>query len=207
MFIAALQKITLSDFPGRVAALLFCQGCNFRCPFCHNGSLLCGPEPGLPSIPPHEVLAYLEKRAGKISGLVISGGEPSLQPELAGFCREVKGLGLAVKLDTNGSQPQVIEDLLAQGLLDFIAMDIKAPLHRYPELAGRHQVDTDAIRASIDIIGASGIDHLFRTTDVTPLLTEEDHRAIAALVPAGSRHLRQPFIAANSLDPSLAPSS
>lgn len=200
MKIAAMQPVTASDFPGCMAAIVFTQGCNFRCPFCHNPSLL--NMDGETTLEIDDILTFLQKRRGLLGGVVVTGGEPCLQPGLADFCRQVKKMGFKVKIDTNGSHPQVVKELLAHDLLDFIAMDIKGPLARFAELTG---VDGQAekVRRSIRIISQSGIDHLFRTTDVTPLLDKNDHRLICDLVPPGSRHIIQPFIAEHALAPEL----
>lgn len=202
MKIGGLQPVSASDFPGRLAAIVFTQGCNFRCPFCHNASLL--PLDGDGLIGEDEVFDFLSRRRRLLTGVVITGGEPCLQPDLAEFCRKVKALGFGVKLDTNGSRPQVIEALLAENLVDFIAMDIKAPLDRLRELTGTTGHDA-RINRSISLIAASGVDHLFRTTDVTPLLSDADHRAIRELVPPGSPHVFQPFVAKNALADFLRP--
>jgi len=198
--IGGLQPVTASDFPGRMAAIVFTQGCNFHCPFCHNGSLL--PMDADARIAEHDVWSFLQKRQKLLDGVVISGGEPSLQSDLAGFCRQVKDMGFAVKLDTNGSRPGVIKALLDGNYVDFIAMDIKAPLSRLPELTGTVSQGPQ-IRRSISLIAASGVDHLFRTTDVKPLLSSEDHRSIKELVPPGSLHVVQPFVAKNAMAASL----
>lgn len=200
MKIGGLQPVTASDFPGRMAAIVFTQGCNFHCPFCHNGSLL--PMDADARIAEHDVWSFLQKRQKLLDGVVISGGEPSLQSDLAGFCRQVKDMGFAVKLDTNGSRPGVIKALLDGNYVDFIAMDIKAPLSRLPELTGTVS-HARQIRLSISLIAASGVDHLFRTTDVKPLLSSEDHRSIKELVPPGSLHVVQPFVAKNAMAASL----
>jgi pyruvate formate lyase activating enzyme len=200
MKISGLQPVTASDFPGRLAAIVFTQGCNFLCPFCHNGSLL--PMDADSLIGENTVFSFLQKRQKLLDGVVISGGEPCLQDGLAGFCRQVKEMGFAVKLDTNGSRPLVIKELLDENLVDFIAMDIKAPLSRLPELTGTASHGPQ-ISQSISLIADSGLDHLFRTTDVKPLLSSEDHRGIKELVPPGSRHVVQPFVAKNALAPSL----
>lgn len=183
-----------------MAAIIFTQGCNFRCPFCHNAGLL--PMDSESLIAVDSVFAFLQRRKSLLGGVVISGGEPCLQNGLPRFCKKVKGLGFATKLDTNGSRPEVIEALLARDLVDFIAMDIKAPLHRLPDLTGTTSQATKIIR-SISLIAASGVAHLFRTTDVDPLLSQEDHQAIKKLVPPGSRHIVQPFVAKHALAPSL----
>jgi pyruvate formate lyase activating enzyme len=200
MKIRGMQPVTASDFPGRLAAIVFTQGCNFHCPFCHNGSLL--PMDADSLIGEDTVLGFLQKRKKLLDGVVISGGEPCLQDDLAGFCRQVREMGYAVKLDTNGSRPAVIEGLLAENLVDFIAMDIKAPMSRLPALTGTSLFGPQ-IRRSISLIAASGVDHLFRTTDVKPLLSSDDHRGIKELVPPGSLHIVQPFVAKNALALSL----
>jgi pyruvate formate lyase activating enzyme len=200
MKIGGLQPVTASDFPGRMAAIVFTQGCNFHCPFCHNSSLLPMDAPDL--LGEDAVLTFLQKRRKLLDGVVISGGEPCLQDDLAGFCRQVREMGFAVKLDTNGSRPEVIRTLLAEHCVDFIAMDIKAPLSRLQELTGRSSHGPQ-IRQSISLIAASGVDHLFRTTDVKPLLSCEDHRSIRELVPPGSLHVVQAFVAQNAMAPSL----
>ena len=200
MKIGGLQPVTASDFPGCMAAIVFTQGCNFHCPFCHNASLL--PMQADTLISEETVLDFLEKRRNLLNGVVISGGEPCLQDDLAGFCRQIKDMGFAVKLDTNGSRPEILEELLAENYVDFIAMDIKAPLSRLPELTGT-SAHGPQIRRSISLIAESGIDHLFRTTDVKPLLSSEDHCGIKELVPPGSPHVVQPFVAKNAMSPSL----
>ena len=200
MKIGGLQPVTASDFPGRMAAIVFTQGCNFHCPFCHNSSLL--PMDAADLLGKDAVLGFLQKRRKLLDGVVISGGEPCLQDDLAGFCRQVREMGFAVKLDTNGSRPEVIRTLLAEHCVDFIAMDIKAPLSRLQELTGRSSHGPQ-IRQSISLIAASGVDHFFRTTDVKPLLSCKDHRSIRELVPPGSLHVVQPFVAKHAMAPSL----
>ena len=200
MKIGGLQPVTASDFPGRMAAIVFTQGCNFHCPFCHNSSLL--PMESESLIRENEIFDFLQRRRNLLEGVVISGGEPCLQDDLAGFCRRVKGMGFDVKIDTNGSRPEVIERLLAENLVDFIAMDIKAPLTRLRELTGRSSHGPQ-INRSISLIAESGIDHLFRTTDVTPLLSSEDHCSIKEMVPPGSPYVVQPFVAKNAMSASL----
>lgn len=197
MKIGGLQPVSASDFPGRMAAIVFTQGCNFRCPFCHNSSLL--PMDSDCLIEEEQVFDFLHQRRNLLEGVVISGGEPCLQDDLARFCRRVKNLGFKVKLDTNGSRPEILAKLLADGLVDFIAMDIKAPMDRFCALTGTASSDGARTQRSISLIAESGIDHLFRTTDVTPLLSPEDHRGIKELVPPGSTHVVQPFVAKNAM--------
>jgi pyruvate formate lyase activating enzyme len=199
MTIGGFMPFSLSDFPGLPAAVVFTQGCNFRCPFCHNGGLL-GDKPG--AIAVGEILDSLRERRRFVQGVVISGGEPCLQSTLPGFCSAVKDLGLRVKLDTNGSRPVLLERLLRTGWVDYVAMDVKAPPHRYAELAGA-DVEWRTIRRSMDIIAGSGVQHHFRTTVVTPLLTDRDIDAIRRLLPPGSNHVLQEFRPELALDPAL----
>jgi pyruvate formate lyase activating enzyme len=199
--IGGFLPLTLSDFPGHTAAIVFAQGCNFRCPFCHNGDLL--PE-GPGRLPETEVLAKLEARRGRLSGVVLSGGEPTLQPDLPDFCAGLKGRGLAVKLDTNGSQPAVLRNLLAAGLLDSIAMDVKAPPHAYARLAGVPDA-WPRVQESLSLIAESGIAHLFRTTVVSDLLDERNLAEIRRLIPDSSPYVRQPFRPELALDHTLRP--
>lgn len=202
MKFGGLQAFTMSDFPGRLAAIVFTQGCNFRCPFCHNGTLL---DPaGTAADPPGEsdVLEFLLNRQGKLDGLVITGGEPTLHQDLPDFLRQVKGMGFLVKLDTNGSNPGMLGRLLGQNLVDYIAMDLKAPWEKYTRLAGL-PVEPQELEQSVALIAGSGVDHQFRTTYVTPLLSEEDLAAIKTMVPAGSPHKVQTFRPELARDPAL----
>lgn len=202
MIIGGFQRFTLTDFPGRVAAVLFTQGCNFRCPFCHNGELI-------PREPAHgalfsteEIIDFFRLRQKQLDGAVITGGEPTIHPDLPALCREIRELGMEIKLDTNGSNPVMLNRIIGSGLVDFIAMDIKAPFNTYQHLAGTG-ISTDIISESIRIIAASGVSHLFRTTLVKPLLDYDDMQAIKDMVPAGSRHVFQEFRKEKVLDPAL----
>jgi pyruvate formate lyase activating enzyme len=202
MNIGGYQSLTLSDYPGQTAAIVFTQGCNFRCPFCHNGSLLATRAEGRPLWEEGEVLSVLAQRARKLGGVVISGGEPTLQGDLPAFIRRIRALGLKAKLDTNGSNPVMLHRLIDEGLLDYIAMDVKAPWHLYSVLAGV-TVDTARIARSMDLIARSGVRHEFRTTVVEELLTPADVAAVAAMIPAGSPHTLQEFRPEHALDPVL----
>jgi pyruvate formate lyase activating enzyme len=202
MIIGGFEPLTLSDYPGEIAAVVFTQGCNFRCPFCHNGSLLPASPKGGPSWDEQEVLEMLARRRGKLGGVVISGGEPTIQGDLSSFIRRVRGLGLKVKLDTNGSRPEVLRPLFQDGLLDYVAMDVKAPWTRYDRLAGT-SVDVGAVVESICLIACSGVRHEFRTTVVEELLTPTDVAAVVAMIPAGSPHTLQEFRPELALDPAL----
>lgn len=172
MFIGGLQRCSLVDYPERVSAVIFLRGCNFRCPYCHNARLV-DPARFDEPLDPAAVFDFLRSRTGRLQGVVVSGGEPLLNEDLSELLARIRALGYPVKLDTNGSFPDRLSALASAGLLDFIAMDIKAPLERYDELAGV-PVDTIAIRKSVGIIKKSGIPYLFRTTFAKPLLDEDD---------------------------------
>jgi len=177
------------DYPGKVAAVVFFQGCNFRCPFCHNGQLIPRDRAGIHA--PQKILARLRERVGQLAGVVLSGGEPTLQQGVPDFCSQLKALGYAVKLDTNGSNPDLLGLLLAHNLIDYVAMDLKAPWHRYSELAGT-EVDLQALQRSLQLISSSGIAHHFRTTFDQSRLTETDLKQIRTSVPQVSDYVVQP---------------
>ncbi len=200
MKFGGFQPVTLSDFPGRTAALLFVQGCNFRCPFCHNGRLL---ETDAEEIFDEQTAAGLLMERRKIlDGVVLSGGEPTLQGDLPDFIRLLRRMGFQVKLDTNGSQPRMLEALLTEGLLDYAAMDIKAPPCKYPLLTGG-VYPREEIERSIELIVHSGIAAEFRTTFVPGLLTPEDLEQIRRDLPVGAVYKIQPFAAESALEKSL----
>jgi pyruvate formate lyase activating enzyme len=189
MQIGGYVPSSLSDFPGRIAAVVFTQGCNWRCPWCHNPALVY-PERFTPPLPETDVLARLAARRGQLDGVVVTGGEPTLQADLAGFLAQVKALGFATKLDTNGSRPEVVRALLAAGLVDCVAMDLKAPWSRYTAAVGM-DVDTAVLEETIALLRSSGVEHQLRTTR-WPGLTTEDERGIVALA-AGSPHVWQEY--------------
>jgi len=161
--ISGLQKLTLTDYPGHVACTVFTQGCNFRCPFCQN-RLLLSKRRGL--LDCDDVFAYIEKRKDILDGVVISGGEPTLQPDLILFIKKIKILGLSVKLDTNGYQYDILKYLIDNKLIDYIAMDIKDDLNYYEKITGVNKIDVNILKNSIELIKKSGIKHEFRTTIV-----------------------------------------
>lgn len=183
--LAGMHKLTALDYPGVVSAIVFTQGCNFHCPYCHNPHLR-GDRPGGPALDSGDVLAFLAKRAGLLDGLVISGGEPCLQPELEAFCREVKGLGYLIKLDSNGSRPGVLGRLVGEGLVDYVAMDCKSPPGGYASFFCREPGIEKNIRASARLLRSSGIAHEFRTTCVSPFVTLEGTAAMAELTGTAS---------------------
>jgi pyruvate formate lyase activating enzyme len=199
MRIGGIQTFSLIDFPGKMAAVLFTQGCTFRCHYCHNPSLV------LPSLmtPCHEeseVLSFLEKRKGKLEGIVISGGEPTLQEDLVSFIEKVRGMGFLVKLDTSGVNPLVLETLIQKKMVDYVAMDIKAPLEKYPLIVGR-EVDTKAIQKSISLLLTSGVPYEFRTTLVLSLISEEDVIEIAKMISGASLYVLQRFFKNATINP------
>ena len=164
MNIAGLQKMTLLDFPGKIACTVFLQGCNFRCPFCHNSDLL--PGAGEPLMDDTELLAFLKKRQGLLDGVCVSGGEPTLQPELESLLRKIKDLGFAVKLDTNGGKPEVLQHLVEAGLVDYVAMDIKNSPDRYGDTTGCPGMAMHKIEQSAAYLMTGPVDYEFRTTVV-----------------------------------------
>ncbi len=192
MEIHGFNKTTLLDYPGHVAATVFTGGCNFRCPFCHNSNLVLNPA-SQPQIPEEEVFAHLEKRRGILEGVCITGGEPTLQPDLPDFIRKVKELDYPVKLDTNGYEPKVLRRLLEEGMLDYVAMDIKAAPEHYAEAAGCPGLDFSRIEESIHILKNCGIPYEFRTTVVQGLHTVEEFTAIGRLLEGSRAYYLQYF--------------
>jgi pyruvate formate lyase activating enzyme len=197
MKIGGLQKISLIDYPGRISAIVFTQGCNFRCPYCHNPELVDPAQYG-PILSEEEVISFLEKRRGKLDAVTVTGGEPTLQPDLDRFLQEIKGMGYLTKIDTNGSNPDVLERLIRGRLVDYLAMDVKGPLQKYERIANV-KVKTAKIRRSIELITASGIEHEFRTTVVRSQLDNEDLIATSELLKKGL-YVLQSFVPAKSLD-------
>lgn len=177
MLIRGLNKTTLLDYPGCVAATIFTGGCNFRCPFCQNSGLVLEPSTG-EIISEEEILAFLKKRKNVLKGVCITGGEPTLQEDLPEFLCRIKSLGYRIKLDTNGFKPQVLKNLLEEGLLDYVAMDIKNSPDHYAKTAGMDHVDAgfhlDKINGSIEMLLNGDVEYEFRTTVVKELHTLED---------------------------------
>lgn len=198
--LAGLQKTTFIDYPEKIACIVFTQGCNFRCGYCHNPELFENKEPVL-SVP--AFFEFLNKRKGKLDGVVITGGEPTLHgKDLIEFIKEVKSLGFLVKLDTNGTHPDILQELLNENLLDYIAMDIKAPLAKYKTIT-QTDIDTKIIKKSIDMIMNSGVDYEFRTTIVKSQLSVENLRQIGELIQGAKRYYMQKFLATKILDETL----
>ncbi|MBR5338046.1 MAG: anaerobic ribonucleoside-triphosphate reductase activating protein [Lachnospiraceae bacterium] len=192
MEIHGFQKTTLLDYPGHLAATVFLGRCNFCCPFCHNSSLVLAPEK-VETIPAEEVLATLKKRSGMLEGVCITGGEPTLNPNLRDFIGRIRDLGLAVKLDSNGYKPEVLETLLKEKMLDYVAMDVKGAKDHYQEICGVRNLDISRIEASVNIISEMAPDYEFRTTYVKGLHTEEDVRGIGEWLAGDSTYYIQNY--------------
>ena len=198
MHIHGLQKLAMVDYPGKLAATVFTGGCDLRCPFCHN-ALLVTRLAETPEIPEEEVLDFLASRKGLLDGVVLTGGEPLLQPDTADFLRKVRELGFAVKLDTNGCHPAALADILDQGLADYVAMDVKNSPRRYGETVGVPDFDLAPVEESVRLLQRSAVDHEFRTTLVRELHSEADLDAIAAWLEGAPKYFLQNFVDSGNL--------
>ena len=198
MRLGGLQKLTLLDYPGLVACTVFTVGCNMRCPFCQNASLVNRIEEDQ-GLSEDEFFAFLKKRQGILDGVCITGGEPTLQPDIGEFIAKIKSMGYKVKLDTNGSFPDKVKEILDSGNVDMVAMDLKNTLDRYAETVGVPDFDTSKILESIDIIRNSGVEYEFRTTVVSPLHRPEDFGKLAKLVEGSPRYFLQSFVDSGDL--------
>lgn len=190
MLISGLQKLTLLDFPGHTACTVFTFGCNLRCPFCHNTPLVTGKPDDI--INEEEFFSFLKKRQGLLDGVAITGGEPLLQKDIADFIKRIKDMGFAVKLDTNGTKPEVLHKLLEKKLIDFVAMDIKNTKEKYSLTSGC-EIDFSAVEKSIELIKKSGIEHEFRTTAVKEFHSEGDLVKIAEALGKNEKYYIQQF--------------
>ena len=191
MKICGLQKTTLLDFPGHVAATIFTGGCNFRCPFCHNSDLLSSETEA--AFTEEEVLKFLAKRKGILEGVAITGGEPTLQPDLREFILRVRELGYRIKLDTNGSRPDVLKALCEEGLIDYVAMDIKTCKERYPDVAGVPSINMGTIIDSVSYLLSGTVPYEFRTTVVRELHSEDDFVKIGQWIAGCSNYYLQNY--------------
>lgn len=191
MIIKGIQKTTLLDYPGRVACTIFTGGCNFRCPFCHNASLVVDPDFS-DVISEDEVFSFLKKRKGILEGVCITGGEPLIHKDAFDFIYKVKSLGYPVKLDTNGSSPETLERLISEAVIDYIAMDIKNSKEKY-ELTAGTSLYTDSVYKSMDLIIKSSIKYEFRTTVVKELHTSTDLKSISEDIKGAERYFLQCF--------------
>jgi len=201
MEIGGLQKLTLIDYPGRLAATVFLIGCDFRCPFCYSPELVL-PEKikDQPRIPEKDFFDFLKERKGLLEGVVICGGEPTIHQDLPDFCEKIKKLGYLVKLDTNGSNPEMLKKLINKKLIDYVAIDIKAPKAKYSQAAGV-KVDVKKIEESIDILKESKIDHEFRTTVVPTFHKKEDILKIARWLNPAKKYYLQNFRPEKTINP------
>ncbi len=187
--IKGLQKTSIVDFPKKICAVIFTGGCNFRCPYCHNPELVVGWEK-LPSIEENDVFAFLEKRRGLLDGICITGGEPTLHKQLPGFIKRTKIRGFLVKLDTNGTNPDMLYKLIKDGFLDYIAMDVKATQEKY-NLAAGVEVNIDDIKKSINIIKTSGLDYEFRNTVFPEFLPRDEAKVLGEWLEGAKRFVLQ----------------
>ncbi|OGH67007.1 MAG: anaerobic ribonucleoside-triphosphate reductase activating protein [Candidatus Magasanikbacteria bacterium RIFCSPHIGHO2_02_FULL_41_13] len=203
MLISAIQKFTMLDYPEHTACIVFTPGCNFRCGYCHN------PEFVLPEmiakirnsfIPEDVFFHFLEQRIGKLDGVVITGGEPTLMPDLRQFIEKIKNLGFLIKLDSNGGRPEVLEKLFAENLLDYVAMDVKTSLREYPRLVGP-RLDPNKIQKSIEIIMNSGVDYEFRATMMKELHPAEVLESMSEMMHGAKQFFLQTFRPQKTLDP------
>ncbi len=191
MKIHGLQKMTLLDYPGRVACTVFLGGCDFRCPFCHNFELVDGSAE--PVMDEEALIAFLEKRRGLLDGVAFTGGEPCLHTGLPALMRRVRGLGFSVKLDTNGAHPAMLRALLEEGLADYVAMDIKNSPEKYARTVGLEKIDLGPVRESVRLLMESGVDYEFRTTVVDELHEAADFEAIGAWIAGAKQYFLQAF--------------
>lgn len=197
MQIGGIQKTSLLDFPDKISAIVFTQGCNFRCGYCHNPELIVLKNELLSC---EEFFEFLKTRKGKLDGVVITGGEPCLQKDLIDFIKQVKSMGFLVKLDTNGTMPEVLKSALPY--INYVAMDIKAPVEKYSDIV-RVKVNPNKIRESISLIVNSGVDYEFRTTVVKSQLSYEDFEKIGELIKGAKRYYLQKFVPSKTLDESF----
>ncbi len=201
MDLRGLMKLSLLDYPGQVACTVFTGGCNLRCPFCHNPSLVLPErlraEP--PTVTVEAFFSFLDKRRGVLDGVCITGGEPLMQPDLPAFIREIRARGYLVKLDTNGTFPERLEPLLAEGLVDFVAMDVKNSLARYPQTVGIPGFSTDAVARSIRLLLEERVPYEFRTTVIRELHRQEDLLALAGLIKGARAYALQQFVDSGDL--------
>jgi len=201
MKIGGLQKLSLIEYDGILSCIVFTIGCNFRCPYCHNPELVL-PEKFPVEIPLEDFFQFLKQRQKYLKGVCITGGEPTIQTDLPVFIKEIKELGFSVKLDTNGSNPEMLEDLIKNGNIDYIALDVKGPLEKYNEIV-KVEVDTEKILKSIYLIKNSAIPYEFRTTVVKSQLSFDDFKKIGKTISGCKNYYLQKFIPSKCVDPSF----
>lgn len=193
MLILGLQKTSLLDYPHLVASTVFTGGCNFKCPYCHNKDLVLNPNL-VPSFSVDDILNHLEKKKKILDGVCITGGEPTLQPDLKDFITKIKSLDLKVKLDTNGTNPTILSELIEDKLIDYVAMDIKAPLEKYNIVANSCTLDLGKIEESVAILKNCSIDYEFRTTIAKELLSFDDMKSIGIFLSGAKEYYLQPYL-------------
>lgn len=198
MKISGLQKLTLLDYPGHLACTVFTAGCNFRCPFCQNASLVL-PSKEISQYREEEILNFLSSRKHILEGLCISGGEPTMQPDLTDFIRKVKSMGYSVKLDTNGTHPKLLRELIEDQLIDMVAMDIKNSKESYPKTSGIEILNINSIEESVDLLKEGRIPYEFRTTIVRELHTKKDMEDIGKWLYGSSPYYLQAFVDSGDL--------
>lgn len=203
MIIGGFQKLTLLDYPGHLAAIVFTAGCNMRCGHCYNSEFVLSEKiKKLHPIKEEEVLGVLETRKKFLEGVVISGGEPTLQPDLMDFIKKIKKMEYKVKLDTNGLRPKILKKLFKNGLLDYIAMDLKSSFEKYTKITGV-SIDTSALQESIQIIMNADVDYEFRTTIIPKYHDEAEFKKMMQLILGAKNYALQQFIPKNTLDPEM----
>ena len=198
MYLCGLQKLAMVDYPGKLAATVFTGGCKLRCPFCHNALLVTRLDE-TPELGEEAVLSFLATRTKLLDGVVLSGGEPLLQPDAADFLRKIRQMGFAVKLDTNGFFPDRLSAILEEGLVDYVAMDIKNAPEKYPITCGIPGLDTAPVAESVKLLRQSGVDFEFRTTLVREFHTPEDLLAIGRWLESSPRYFLQAFVDSGNL--------
>lgn len=202
MIIGGYQRMTLIDYPGKIATTVFTVGCNFRCPFCHNPQLVSGPQLAVYNQMEKEFFDFLKKRKGKLEGVCITGGEPIIQKDLVDFIKKIKKMGFLVKLDSNGARPDILKNIIDQKIVDYIAMDIKNSLKKYSRTAGA-KIDIERIKLSVELIKNSGLSYEFRTTVVPGFHTEKDFDEIAAWLEGSKKYFLQEYQEGKTLDPEI----
>lgn len=201
MTIGGLQKFSLIDYPGKTCAIIFTQGCNFRCKYCHNPELVLSDQFTQP-IPINKIMQFLTSRKGQLDAVTITGGEPTLHSDLIDFIKQIKQLGFLIKLDSNGTNSKILQQLIEQKLVDYLAMDIKAPLEKYKDIVDTN-VEIKEIKASINLIINSNINHEFRTTIVKSLTSLDDLLKIGQSIQGAQNYYLQRFIPSKLIDNKL----
>lgn len=202
MRLGGFQKLTLIDYPGKIATTVFTVGCSFRCGFCHNPELVLAEMFPPLSDMEEQFFSFLQRRKGKLEGVCVTGGEPAIQPDILVFLRRIKEMGYAVKLDSNGTRPDVLRQVFAERLADYVAMDIKSSLENY-SLATGVKADTERIRSSVELIRQSGLPYEFRTTVVPAIHTKDDFVRIGEWLHGSRAYYLQEFRPQRTIDPSL----